>query len=111
MMRKNPNGNPAATYCYLVPMLQTAAKSCGYALALHGSMQYDLDLVAVPWIRGATDASTLIDELCKAIGTDRKEVSGPILKPHDREAWLINLHAGFYIDLSIMPLDDLDEEA
>lgn len=68
-------------YVSLLPALTRAAKSNGYALAVHGSMRRDLDLVAVPW-PGTQD---------------------PAQKPHGRLAWAIHLGGGPYIDLSVMP--------
>ena len=34
-------------------MLCDVAREMGYALALHGSMNRDMDLIAVPWVVGA----------------------------------------------------------
>jgi hypothetical protein len=36
-------------YESIIPKLQEEARDCGWALAVHGSMRRDLDLIAVPW--------------------------------------------------------------
>lgn len=46
-----------------VPAIREAARACGYAIGLHGSMRRDLDLIAVPWRDGASSK----DELAHAI--------------------------------------------
>jgi hypothetical protein len=52
-----------AFYKSVLPKMQEAAKKCGYALAVHGSMRRDLDLIASPWVENHSDK----DELAKAI--------------------------------------------
>ncbi len=39
-----------AFYESILPAIREAAKKCGYAVGVHGSMRRDLDLIAVPWI-------------------------------------------------------------
>ncbi|HKB93311.1 MAG TPA: hypothetical protein VKC62_03635, partial [Gaiellaceae bacterium] len=53
----------AAVYCYLVPILAEVAREHGYALAVHGTMARDLDLVAIPWIDAAGSPSELAGAL------------------------------------------------
>lgn len=51
-----PPPSPAAVYAHLYPSLVVDARELGYALALHGSMARDLDLVAIPWTDDAASA-------------------------------------------------------
>jgi hypothetical protein len=92
-----------------------AARALGYALATHGSLARDIDLVAIPWTREASSSYELALSLIRtteqakgrliAYGTDE----GSVLqypeprKPHGRVCWVIHLDDGVYIDLSIMP--------
>jgi len=39
----------AAFYAVVYPTLRDVAKLHGYALAIHGTMTRDFDLVAIPW--------------------------------------------------------------
>lgn len=90
----------------LLPVLREVAQQYGYALAVHGSLQRDIDLIAVPWRDDPIDADSLVSALhrvCNAVyGCTLKE---PTSKPQGRRAWVI-LFPGFdamYIDLSVMP--------
>lgn len=38
-----------AFYRSVLPKIHEAAKGCGYALGVHGTLRRDLDLIAVPW--------------------------------------------------------------
>lgn len=96
----------------LLEIMRPTARNLGYALAVHGSMMRDLDVVAVPWVRDATDHKSLAHALAGAIrGTLHDSLSW---KPHRRASYVIRLglkeygwtHA--YIDLGIM-LRESDE--
>lgn len=49
--------NPAPFYACLYPALCDRAREHGYALAIHGTVATDLDLIAVPWTTAATAPS------------------------------------------------------
>lgn len=98
---------PAPAYSFLFHIMAEKAQAMGYALALHGSMQRDLDVVAIPWIEEAVPAEDLARELCSYLGLFMRESDqhfvNPELKPHGRLAWQLGLQAGLYVDLSVMP--------
>jgi hypothetical protein len=50
-------------YETILPQIREAARQHGYAIAVHGSMKRDFDLIAAPWSAEHSDAQTL----CKAI--------------------------------------------
>lgn len=86
----------------LYPGLATIAREHGYALAVHGSLQRDFDLVAVPW----TEAAAAPDEFVAAIvGRYAVRVIGePTAKPHGRVAYALSVGFGdCAVDLSFMP--------
>ncbi|UFH59852.1 hypothetical protein [Sulfurovum mangrovi] len=100
----------APGYVAFYPMLCEIAKSCGYSLAIHGSVQRDFDLVAIPWIEEANTQEALVEKLAKYaddvmgvafLGKDI--IDGPEEKPHGRVAYSIQLGNGAYLDISIMP--------
>jgi hypothetical protein len=111
---------PAAVYVAIIPLLTEVARKSGYALAVHGSLGRDLDVVAVPWVEDAASPETLILALLAAVGWNRAHLhpestnqdgsihqeSGhiPTKKPHGRRAWSINFDNGLYLDVSVMPL-------
>lgn len=91
--------------------LRAEAKLHGYALASHGSMARDIDLIAVPWTEGAKSPAVLLGGLrsvLRRLYPITLEV-GPNLehpKPHGRECWSFWIRPWTYIDLSIFPPPD-----
>ncbi len=89
----------------LVGQIRGAAHKCGYAIAVHGSLLRDIDLLAAPWTKEAAAPTTLLKAVIEGINRfnvghlkDKK----PVKKPHGRLALVI--HVGCtYIDLSVMP--------
>lgn len=111
----DPSPARAAAYVALYPLLLQVAKRHGYALAVHGSLHRDFDLIAVPWIEEASDPLTLIKAIKRATRTVTiheeldKSVKDcrPTKKPHGRIAYSLNVTNsgmyGGYLDISIMP--------
>lgn len=90
----------------------------GYAIAVHGTLIRDIDLIAVPWTREAAPQHVLAEAIrCAAekinpIGVafisphedDQFHRDGcPLMKPHGRLSWCYHLGGGPYIDLAVMP--------
>jgi hypothetical protein len=98
-----------AFYAEAWPGIVGAARRVGYAVALHGSMGRDLDVIAVPWTDAAGSPEDLVAEIGEWIQVLAPEEVGqpqdrwPRAKPHGRLAWSLHLGGGAYIDLSIMP--------
>ena len=111
-----------AVFNRLIEPLRETAHKLGYALAVHGSLVRDIDLIACPWTRDAVPAN----ELAEAIGRKAEEVIGtafllphetddyflagcPGAKAHQRLGWTFHLGGGPYIDLAVMPrVPDID---
>lgn len=101
-------------YDALIAALRYRAYRCGYALAVHGSLKTDIDLIAVPWRDSAVDAAFLAEEMRtlaeQIVGTARTRPGdpNPTKKPCGRLAWSFYLvpdgMEGPYIDLSVMPV-------
>jgi hypothetical protein len=108
----------ATAYALLLPQLMRAGREVGYAIAVHGSMARDLDIVAVPWTEEAVNAERLIMHLLAAVDGRlrngarndagewiRTPGSEPKPLPHGRLAWSLHVgHEGMYLDVSVMPL-------
>lgn len=94
-----------AFYGHLYPALVKVANAHGYALAIHGSLSRDMDLVAVAWAEHASPARELVAAIRAKVGGFEGEgaVHGPTKKPHGRIAWSIILGGHAYIDLSVIP--------
>lgn len=95
----------ALVYPAILPTLKGVAHEHGYAVAVHGTQQRDLDLIAVPWTGGALAPTVLVDALCAVIGEvyNPPERRVPERKPHGRLAWALQLGGGLYVDLSVIP--------
>ena len=104
-------------YAHLFDDLVAEARKYGYALALHGSMARDADIVAIPWAEDAVGRDEFIEkmkELCKRYmfcdGERCTIEKAPEKKPHGRVAYSILLGGGMYVDLSVMPrLEDKND--
>lgn len=95
----------------VLPVVREVAHDHGYAIAVHGSLADDIDLIAVPW----ADHARAADELAVAISGAVAGVVGRCNiaskggdclygeKPHGRRAYTMLLHPLSYIDLSVMP--------
>lgn len=84
------------------------AKRLGYAIGLHGSRTYDLDLIAAPWADDCAAAEDLAVAIASDLGwylhnRDKSGVVHATLKPHGRKAFLIYGPSHAHIDLSVMP--------
>lgn len=94
-------------FAMLYPSMRETARELGYALALHGSMARDLDVIAVPWTDDAVAPDQLIAALTASIDgfvVDCDAQRNPVQKPHGRLGWAIHLvGSGTYIDISVMP--------
>jgi hypothetical protein len=106
----------APMYATLLPPLSEAARSVGYALAVHGTMARDLDVVAIPWTDKATSAEEVVRAMAETVarraGDDLvigyPHSSAPTL-PHGRQCYSIPFRMGGeaddpgYVDVAVMP--------
>lgn len=118
MSDKPARDGRACFYAVILPHAVRAARECGYALAVHGSLVEDLDLIAVPWVEEAVPAEELVARLLAAVGgfvpggvlpgfpLDVKPgiEAGRTAKPHGRMSWNIHWMGHVRIDLCVMPL-------
>lgn len=97
--------NYAPVYCALYPQLAEVAREHGYALAIHGSLGRDMDLICVPWVESPSQPQTVVDAMTSKFAV--KEVGGPAdVKEHGRLVYTLSLAFGeCFIDLSFMPID------
>lgn len=94
--------------------LRERAKVLGYALCVHGSLERDIDLVAVPWTDRAYPAEALaaslrevVDKLYPIQGEVTPDAREGAEKPHGRQCWSWWLRSWTYIDLSVFPPAEL----
>lgn len=93
---------------------RVCARSHGYALAVHGTLRRDVDVVAVPWTGEACSADELAEHivayfisvgLCFESGAREHMQQSREQKPHGRLGYAIPLKGipAPYLDLSIAP--------
>lgn len=105
-------GSLICIYSQILPRIRKAGKELGYAIAIHGTLTRDLDLLAVPWVAEAADPLTLVNMIADTVGGfvvgDNTNECGhisdhPTEQPHGRMSWNICWGGKALIDLSVMP--------
>ena len=104
-------------YAHTYMLMKAISEAYGYNLLLNGSMNRDLDLVAVPWAENPKDEMELIKALDLFVSGshfERKEDYLFKVLPGGRKTYVINLNRGgawngfrdkeYYLDISITPL-------
>lgn len=116
-------------YSFYFEVIKEIGLKYGYNIVLHGSMNRDLDLIAIPWEETIGDKEKMVDEIVSVIGgvlsMQNRSVDNPIgtrfgLKPNGRIVYIININRDieykyniiseikdyadpqYYIDLSVM---------
>lgn len=107
-------------YAKIIGPVRKAAHKLGYAIAVHGTVKRDIDLVAIPWTRDAAPAAEVAEAVRSAIDTVMEIVVASRMqmavwrnnglaynaKPHGRRVWNYYFDAdcvGPYLDLGVMP--------
>lgn len=117
-MRKPIQVKPGL-YTLFYENLKEIAIEHGYNLVLHGSLQRDLDLIAIPWCDNPKDDFEMIKEFDKYLRgrhCKHKENYHFSILPGGRKSYVINLNRGgkqgewdrfsdmqYYLDISVTP--------
>lgn len=111
-MKNEINYNPKPmVYACILENLRRIAANCGYALAVHGSLVRDLDLIAVRWNLNYEHP----DYLCKAfleelskysfgeeIERNFVEITKPEIRYVNQYHYSIPITSDWYIDLTVI---------
>lgn len=85
--------------------LRNAALSHGWALALHGSLKSDMDIMAMPWDEHASSVDVMINQLCLCF-TEAAQIEKMIKrstdKPNNRVVYTLPIWADFYLDINVI---------
>ncbi len=102
-LTKKPKPSYAPVYAAaMYPELAEIARSHGYALAVHGSLARDLDLIAIPWVDNPGTPEAVIAEITTTFAA--REIGEVGKKPHGRLAYTLSIGFGHCaIDLQFMP--------
>lgn len=107
-------------YAVCLQPLQDIAKEMGYNLVVHGSMNRDMDLIAIPWVSEPKPEVELIKAFdmhlrgtCYDDGCEERGYKFSVL-PGGRRNYVIDLNRGgnwnnytdeqWYLDISVTPL-------
>lgn len=125
---KKPIQAKPSLYAFYFEVIKEIGLEFGYNIVLHGSMNRDLDLIAIPWQEVIGDKMEMIKKICEAIGGNILIESGEDRelfrkKHHGRECWVVNINRTikakydgmvtefiehedpqYYIDISIIPV-------
>jgi len=96
----------APFYAVVFTKLNRIAARFGYAVALHGSMQRDFDIVLIPWTEDAEPEEKLLQAIQKFVSGPGKNydiMKQATEKPHGRKAYVLYFDDGKYLDISTMP--------
>lgn len=129
MKKEKPQKCKPQFYSHCFNALHQIARENGYNLLIHGSMDRDMDLVAVPWVDNPSTHFELLIAFSKYLGCNQFESTDyymPSKLGGGRMAYVINLYRGeintsndfhkrvyaedqnndaqFYLDISITPL-------
>lgn len=108
--RKYLRGRCREIYDQHIDLIRHAARECGYAIGVHGSIARDIDLIAAPWAEDAKTTTELLSAILAVIAP-----AGGYLPSDDWVAHMPQGRLAFpfyfpgdphqpYIDLSVMPL-------
>ena len=96
------NGRPAF-FASIYEDIRYVAIHCGWAVALHGSLCSDMDIMAMPWTEEAIKFEELVDKISKLFDDNSLAENYTITydeKPHNRVVATIPIWADFYLDIS-----------
>ena len=93
-----PNYAPVYTAA-MYPDLCEIFHRHGYALAVHGSVARDLDLIAIPWVKSPSTATKVLIEVTKKYAV--RLIGKPETRFHGRKIYTFSIGCGSCaIDLS-----------
>ncbi|MBS3993133.1 MAG: hypothetical protein KGZ87_05410 [Bacteroidetes bacterium] len=96
----------AVFYAAMWNDFRQAALDKGWALGLHGSLNSDMDIMAMPWIENAAPINEMIKALESCLTDPDKKLQFPTTRsadnPNNRVVYTIHIFADFYLDVNII---------
>jgi len=92
----------AVFYAAMWNDFRQAALNKGWALALHGSLATDMDIMAMPWVEGAEPVWEMIWALKKCFDNPKSIDVTETDMPNNRRVFTLSIWADFYLDINII---------
>lgn len=93
----------AVFYAAMWNDFRQAALDKGWALALHGSLSNDMDIMAMPWIDNAVSPLDLIEAIKDCFDKpDEITLHRPTEMPNNRIVYTLSIFADFYLDINVI---------
>lgn len=90
----------AVFYAAMWEDLRNAALDKGWALALHGSLANDMDIMAMPWVKGASSPGEMILALKCCFDNPKSITVHESEMPNNRVVYTLSIWADFYLDIN-----------
>lgn len=121
MLNKKPIKAKPSYYAYCFFGLKEIALEYGYNLVLHGSLDRDLDLIAIPWQEKIGDSVEMIKQFAEYLNGKLQHYSYDenmnkvyhTMLHQGRKSYVIDLNRGgsfnnwedveYYVDISVTP--------
>ena len=103
----------AAFYACIWDDLRQAAMDCGWALGLHGSLNSDMDIMAMPWTEDAKDVDEMIEALSNCFTESPFKEEHKYAhwgRVHNRVIYTMSIWADFHLDISVIETRTLEEK-
>lgn len=103
-MSEKPIHAKPSLYAFYFDYIKEIGLKYGYNIVLHGSINRDLDLIAIPWVENIGNRELMIDEIAELIGGNvmmqDRSVNDEIgvrfsEMPHGRVIYIININRDF----------------
>lgn len=95
----------AVFYAAMWEDLRNAALNCGWALALHGSLANDMDIMAMPWTENACSSIEMALALKKCFDNPKAIDLAITPMPNNRVVYTLSIWADFYLDINVIELN------
>jgi len=92
----------AVFYAAMWEDLRKAALEVGWALALHGSLASDMDIMAMAWTEGAVRPLEMILALKKCFDKPKEIHLTETSMPNNRMVYTLSIWADFYLDINVI---------
>lgn len=92
----------AVFYAAMWNDFRQSALDKGWALALHGSLANDMDIMAMPWTEEASHPLDMILAIKKCFDKPEEIKLSTCEMPNNRRVYTISIWSDFYLDINII---------